>query len=418
MVDLGSTTDPVALVPGSVSTLADLVWQLRDYGDALVAAGDGLATINTDAGWSGEAADAFHEAYQAQPKRWRTGGDSFHETADALDRFASTLSWAQARAAEAIELYAKGEQETAQACSSYDTQVAQHQADADAAARSGAPQPLPVPAFSDPGEMTRASARELLESARDQLRGAGDTAKQTIATARDRAPEEPSRWDRAGAAITGAGTWLLHGAQDVGVAVVNGLASDGNAVIHNPGDTAAMLGGLLLMGVSGLGEGVGVGLDATGVGAVAGVPLNVVSAAGLAAGATLAGVGALSLAMHAGSDSRVEPLEARTEDSAPGSQGRSGTKTDRCKEHLTERDLDAARRELNGEVVARKSNGTPWDHVGEVRDAQRGLVNRIDQLRRKLGDSRLSDEARSAAQSELSEASRLLDRSRQFVPPE
>lgn len=147
------------------------------------------------------------------------------------------------------------------------------------------------------------------------------------------------------------------------------------------------------------------------------MPLNIVSAAGLTAGAALAGAGALSIAMHATSDSRVNPLEARTEEPTPGSQGRTGTKTDRCKEHLTERDLDAARRELDGEVVATKSDGTPWDHVAEVRDAQRGLLNRIDQLKRVLGDSRLSDEARSAAQTELSEASRLLDYSRQFVPP-
>jgi hypothetical protein len=39
------------------------------------------------------------------------------------------------------------------------------------------------------------------------------------------------------------------------------------------------------------------------------------------------------------------------------------TKTDNCKEDFTERDLDAARRELNGEVVATKStggHGTRW----------------------------------------------------------
>nr|WP_234799916.1 polymorphic toxin type 28 domain-containing protein [Mycobacteroides abscessus] len=94
----------------------------------------------------------------------------------------------------------------------------------------------------------------------------------------------------------------------------------------------------------------------------------------------------------------------------------SPSKTDRIKEHLTDKDLDAARRELNGEVVARKPDGTPWDHVQEVRDAQLGLVNRIEQLKRILGDSRTSGDAASAAQSELSEASRLLDRSEQFVP--
>ncbi|TCO62994.1 polymorphic toxin type 28 domain-containing protein [Actinocrispum wychmicini] len=86
------------------------------------------------------------------------------------------------------------------------------------------------------------------------------------------------------------------------------------------------------------------------------------------------------------------------------------------KEHLTERDLDAAKRELNGEVVARKPDGTPWDHVDEVRNAQRGLVNRINQLKRQLGDSRLSDADRATAQEELSEASRLLDHSEQYVP--
>ena len=251
---------------------------------------------------------------------------------------------------------------------------------------------------------------------RDQLREAGDREARTIAAVRDLAPSEPGFWDTLGSAVGDAGTWLLHGVQDVGIAVVNSLASYGNAMVQHPGDTAAMLGGLMLMGISAVGEGGGLLLDATGVGAIAGVPLNVVSAAGLTAGAALAGAGTISLAMHATSDSKVTPLEARMEEPKPGSQGRTGTKTDRCKEHLTERDLDAARRELNGETVASKGDGTPWDHVAEVRDAQRGLINRIDQLKRMLSDSRVSDEARSAAQAELSEASRLLDYSRQFVP--
>lgn len=391
MTDLECTTDPVALVPGSVSALADLLWQLRQYGDALVTAGDGLARIDTDAGWSGDAAEGFREAYHAQPRRWREAGDSFVEAAAAVDRYASTLSWAQARAVEAIELFAQGEQQTAQASSS-------------------------IPAYDDPGEACREAARELLQHARDQLREAGDREARTIAAVRDLAPSEPGFWDTLGSAAGDAGTWLLRGVQDVGIAVVNGLASYGNAMVQHPGDTAAMLGGLMLMGISAVGEGGGLLLDATGVGAIAGVPLNVVSAAGLTAGAALAGAGTISLAQHATSDSKVNPLEARTDEATPGSQGTPGTKTDRCKEHLTERDLDAARRELNGETVASKGDGTPWDHVAEVRDAQRGLINRIDQLKRMLSDSRVSDDARSAAQAELSEASRLLDYSRQFVP--
>jgi hypothetical protein len=49
-------------------------------------------------------------------------------------------------------------------------------------------------------------------------------------------------------------------------------------------------------------------------------------------------------------------------------------------------------------------------------DTQRGLVKRIGQLKRLLGDSRVSAGDRADYESELSEASRLLDHSEQFVP--
>lgn len=408
MAELGSTTDPCELVPGSVSALADLVWQLRGYAEALATAGDGLARIDTAEGWQGAAADRFRHTYQSQPHRWREAGDAFATAATALDRYTSTLSWAQARAADAVELFARGEHQSLEA-RMVDAGLHTH--------RLGSPRIAVLPPFHDPGEATRAAAREMLEHARLQLRDSGDDERHRVTTVCGLAPEEPTPWDALGSAAGEAGTWLLHGTQDVGIAAVNGLASFGNAMVQHPADTAAMLGGLMLMGVSGLGEAGGLTLDATGVGAVVGVPLNAVATAGLVAGATIAGTGATSLAMHASSDSRVSPLEARADEAGPGARGRPGTKTDRCREHLTRRDLDAARRELDGEVVATKPDGTPWNHVGEVRDAQRGLANRIDQLKRLLADSRVSDEVRGAAQSELSEASRLLDYSRQFVPP-
>ena len=96
--------------------------------------------------------------------------------------------------------------------------------------------------------------------------------------------------------------------------------------------------------------------------------------------------------------------------------GTEPTKTDRLKEHLSDRDLDAARRELQGEVVARKPDGTPWDHVREVQEAQRGLVHRISRLNRQLNDSRTSATEKPALEAELSQASRLLDHSERFVP--
>jgi hypothetical protein len=54
--------------------------------------------------------------------------------------------------------------------------------------------------------------------------------------------------------------------------VVNTLASVGNAAIHHPGEVITTAAGIGLTLASTGGEGVGLALDATGVGAVAGVP--------------------------------------------------------------------------------------------------------------------------------------------------
>ena len=48
--------------------------------------------------------------------------------------------------------------------------------------------------------------------------------------------------------------------------------------------------------------------DATGVGAVAGVPLNAVSAAGIATGATMTGVAVANIASNAAGDDHVSPM--------------------------------------------------------------------------------------------------------------
>jgi hypothetical protein len=93
-----------------------------------------------------------------------------------------------------------------------------------------------------------------------------------------------------------------------------------------------------------------------------------------------------------------------------------GRKTDHYKAHLKRRDLEAARRELHGEVVARKATGVPYDHLDEVQNAQRGLADRIRKLKRALGAPGLDEAQREALQRELGEASRLLDRSEGYVP--
>ena len=92
------------------------------------------------------------------------------------------------------------------------------------------------------------------------------------------------------------------------------------------------------------------------------------------------------------------------------------TKTDAIKEHILNGELDAARREAAGEIVGRKVNGNPYDHVKELRDAQNGLLNRIQNIKKSLGNPNLDIGTRIALEQELSQASKLLDKTEEFLP--
>lgn len=106
----------------------------------------------------------------------------------------------------------------------------------------------------------------------------------------------------------------------VAVPVVNGLADVGQAALEHPGDLLTIAGGLGLIALGSAGEGGGGLLDATGVGAVVGIPINVASAGLIASGAGLAGAGAVSLGQHAAQNDQRVLQEAH-----PSSSGGSGT---------------------------------------------------------------------------------------------
>ncbi len=304
MAELGETSDPRALVPGNPDSLTTTAQSLLAYGDVLVEAGEGLAKIDTVDGWRGPAGDAFRDRFHGQPARWTEAGNEFHAAANALYDYLHTLRAAQQRAAEAISRYARGEAATANAKNAHDRQVTEARGKGDT---------TEIP-FNDPGEADRAGARADLDAARGNVDTAGHTAAALVRKATESAPERPGFWSKVGDFLGDVGDGLVEG----GKTVVNDLASFGNAMVQHPGDSAAMLGGMLLAGVSAGGEGLGVALDATGVGAITGVPLNVVSAAGIATGVGLAGAGAVDLAQHATSDSRVEPLRMNSEGSGTG----------------------------------------------------------------------------------------------------
>jgi uncharacterized delta-60 repeat protein len=94
----------------------------------------------------------------------------------------------------------------------------------------------------------------------------------------------------------------------------------------------------------------------------------------------------------------------------------ASTKLNNLKGHILEGELDAARREVAGEIVKLKSSGVPFDHVKELTDAKNGLLKVIKSMKKILGRSDVSEAEREAATNALSEASKLLDLAKEFLP--
>ncbi len=80
--------------------------------------------------------------------------------------------------------------------------------------------------------------------------------------------------------------------------------------------------------------------------------------------------------------------------------------------------LDAAARELAGEVVKLKPSGVPYNHVADVSLAQRRIVNDIERIKAALGDTRLPPELRATFERQLSKYSKILDESEKYVSAE
>lgn len=275
--ELGQTNDPAQLIPGDPESLYTTFGAMIQYSSLLEEAGKGLNSIDTNSGWSGPAADAFREAYSVQPTKWLQAGDAFKSAATALGNYAAMLSWAQQTAGDAITTWNSGKQN--------------HQA-----------------------------ATEMLAQARSQLSTAASEAAGTISKATKVFPGPPGILGDIGSFFSGAWHGVEGGAKTALADTVNGLASFGNAAIHDPGGVAATVGGIALTGISAGGEGLGVVLDATGVGAIAGVPLNIASAAGMAVGTTITAGGITSIAIDAAGPDKVTVMQA----SSSGGSGGGG----------------------------------------------------------------------------------------------
>lgn len=155
--------------------------------------------------------------------------------------------------------------------------------------------------------------------------------------------------------------------QDAAATAGNVFASLGNAMVHHPDEVLELLGGLATMALGTAMEGGGVALDLTVVGAPAGVALNVSGAGVIAAGAALAGTGAVGLGVHAMTDDRSTPYRTDNAERArnakePNEQhpGRNNDGTYRSENNDSAR-VDAAQKEADGLKQVEKQLGTTVD---------------------------------------------------------
>ncbi len=238
-------------------------------------------------------------------------------------------------------------------------------------------------------------------------------------------PKSQPWWDQAIGAVGNTFAAGYHATIHAGEAFGQGLWNFVSYDANHPGQgfkvlgyALASAGGALLFIAGSAGDAAGGALTLTGVGAVIGVPLDVVSTTAVVAGGTAAVGFAVkggqelatmnSLAQDANQPSA--PMNA-VETRVSQAEGKIG----RAKGNLDPPTLDAARRELQGEVVATKPDGTPFDHVNKVTEAQGSLRTQISNLKAVLGDSRTDQATRQQAEGLLSQASKLLDYSEQFV---
>lgn len=195
--ELGQTDDPTLLIHGDPGAIAQTATRLQQFAAAFAETAEGLTGMDT-AHWKGSAADAFRQAYQPHPAAWSDAQDACATAASAWQTYGQAVQAAQDQARQAIALHQQGDQSTTQAqagqqqlVATYNQQVQNYN---NIVMANGDPGPLPRPPlpYTDPGEVDRQHAQDLLDAARRQRDTAATQAQQAISGATTRAPATPA----------------------------------------------------------------------------------------------------------------------------------------------------------------------------------------------------------------------------------
>ena len=170
--DPGSIRGRIAVMRDRASDCESIAWSLQEI---------------SVSGWSGRAADRFHEHFKLQPEKWWCASATFGRAADAWEVYASTLEQAQARAAEAKISYEAG-------VASVEAALAEQQW-ASAHPKVGI---FGMPVYdlsyhperdTRPGEAMKAQAVADFEAAVSDTDAAGETLAQTLYEQANRSPD-------------------------------------------------------------------------------------------------------------------------------------------------------------------------------------------------------------------------------------
>lgn len=101
------TGAPVFEIEGDPGSIRGRIAVMRDRASDCESIAWSLQVISVS-GWSGRAADRFHEHFKLEPEKWWCASATFGRAADAWENYASALEQAQARAAEAKISYEAG----------------------------------------------------------------------------------------------------------------------------------------------------------------------------------------------------------------------------------------------------------------------------------------------------------------------